>query len=159
MCRPGILTTIPGGGLSVFASALIESGHIAYAMESAGRKLSTLGPLTLQASSLSLPSGGTQIAMGKKFLPASIAQVLATPAVFNRRPCELELSMLGACHACENGAEMFAKLWDDLLLCPCPRSCLEVVDGAEVRTGLFGVAKPGSEKVRVIIDPAVGATR
>ena len=158
MCRPGVLTTIPGCGFSVLASALIESGHIAYAMESADRKFSTLGPLTLQVSSLSLPSVGAQIAMYEKVLSASVAQVLATPAVSSRRPCEFELPMLGACRAYIyiyiyiNGAGVLAKLWDARLLCPCPRSCLEVGATHEVRTGLFGVAKLGSEKARVIID-------
>ena len=133
-------------------SALLESGQIAYTLESADRKLDAAGPLQLDAASLSLPLVGAKIEMDEKVLPSSLAQVLRAEAVFDRSCMDISLPLPGACHAYQAAAPILAKLWDARLLRPCARSALEVFDGAEVRAGLFGVAKAGSEKVRVIID-------
>ena len=152
VCRPGVSLDIPGGGLASLTSALLESGQIAYTLEGADRKLDTAGPLQLDASSLSLPLFGAKIEMDETVLPRSLAQVLRAEAVFDKNCVDMSIPLPGACHAYQAAAPILAKLWDARLLRPCARSALEVFDGAEVRAGLFGVAKAGSEKMRVIID-------
>ena len=152
VCRPGTPLMVPGGGLSVLTSALLEASRVAYSPENASRTMCAAGPVELEASSMSLPSRGASVAMDETVLPRSIAAVLSQPRAFDRSPDEVELPLPGACHAYQDAPSILARLWDARLLRPYALSALEVYDGAVVRAGLFGVVKPGSSKIRVIVD-------
>ena len=52
VCRPGTPLIVPGGGLAVLTSALLEASSVAYSPENASRTMCAAGPVDLEADSM-----------------------------------------------------------------------------------------------------------
>ena len=147
-CRAGEPVPLLAGGIVGIHAALaglMDNNYL-------GGGSHFVEPLTLTADTLSIPQRGADILMQTPVVPPEYSDIFALEHVFDKLPEDYPPKLPPMCLRVAEWGAVAARIWDARLLRAVDPSVVEVAAGVEVRAGLFGVAKKGDHRLRVIVD-------